>query len=1084
MINLVFGCSGSGKTEYLIEKIKTSVMQKKFSYLIVPEQQVFTAEAKLASLPAPTSLYFEVISFSRLCELVFNKYGGRTRISLSGGIRNLIMWQSIREVSPVLADYGSVSDAKLAEKMLQTYDELRANSINSEKLETALQNSDNNDLKNKIGDINLIMSEYTENLQKILGQDAVAEENKLERLCEILSKRNFFDGCNVFIDSFTDFTGIQHKIIAQIMKQADNLWISVSIPERKYHAPHTVSINENLKKLTRSAIESNQSFEDVNLGGNVRTISLQLKLLEKYLWDFSAKIEDMPDIPEEQSHDIEMVSCKNEYEETECAALKILDAFANGMKYSEMAVILRNPEDRAGIIESVFSKYNIPYFISEKTQLTSTPISRFIISSLRCISRNYRQNDVLTLLKSGLCGVDEKDADLFEDYCITWNINGNTFTSPVWSMNPSGFVNDTSDRAKNILTSANLVRRQLIEPLQTLKINFRACNGKAYDMCHALYSYLEECKIPEKLSELAQLELSVGNAKEAGEILRIYDFVLSSLSNICSVLGESKISVDDLIEALQIMLSSTEMASIPHIGEYVIIGSAATLRVEDLKMAVVMELCDGLFPSIPQNSSLICESDRDRLEELGLTFKARNSRLMSDELFYVYRAFVKPSEKLIVTSYSQSISGASRVPSTPWRRLKTIFDIKEEEFDSSAIFSLVNEKDSPSTPPVQNTQTSPAVANDNDMPNTVSDESDENDVWFETVPTEVIQTTFGNSLYLSKSKIQSFVKCPMMFWSQSVLSLRPRRIAEVSTSESGTLIHYALEHVLKEAVNEDGSLPSLDDSEILSVTNKWIDRYVTETECPRTSALMYSFSNLRNMAYLMVQNIFEEFKYSSFKIRAFEKSISDFHTSALKPLAIPLDGIDSHPTVYLGGNVDRIDTYTNEDKTFVRVIDYKTGQVSFKQENVVNGSDLQLPAYLFAVASDENKSMLCPGTTLLPGSATYLSAVESKGNISIVRSGMIYNDDNFIRASNSSSDYSFISTDADKKLNGRSGSLKGCRELLSMEEMEQMRQTLTDTVKNTGEQIYSGVVKRTPSAESCRFCPIRNSCAVACKSNF
>ncbi len=1069
MINLIFGCAGSGKTSRITQEIKNSISQKKRTYLLVPEQQVFTAESMLADLPDSAGLYFEVISFSRLCELVFGRYGGISYTSVTGGMRSLIMWKSIRELSPFMSNYSrTLPDASLASLMLATADELRANSISSTELETAIENTEHSDVKDKLSDINAVISTFYANLESSLGEGAIAAENKLERLYDCLCRHDFFGGSNVFVDSFTDFTGVQHKILEQILKQADNTFISVYSKERGYHAPHNSSITETIKKLTRSARESGRDFEDIILGGNVRTHSPQLKLLEKHLWDFTAKKSTLPEISEELSHDIEMVECENEYEETECAALKILEARKNGLKYSDIAVIMRNPEDRSGIINAVFSKYNIPYFISEKTQLTSTPAARFMLSSLRCVARNYRLNDVLTLLKTGLCGIDDKDADMFEEYCLTWNIQGKTFTSDVWNMNPSGYVADMSQRSADILDAANRVRKAIISPLEELKIKMKAAGGNATELCRALYSYMEYHGLSERLCNLAELELELGNVKDAGEILRVYDILVSTLSQICFALGDDKLTSDELMTAIEIMLAGTEIASVPSMSECVTIGSAATLRVEGVKLGIIMGLCEGIFPSIPKDAGLLCESDKEILSEVGINFKARRERLMSDELFYVYRAMTTPSEKLIVTTYSSSISGGSVSPSTAWRRLITLFDPPVEHFNGKAVKALSERQ-------IKLSEISELEQHAKEYFGTESSLED-------TIPTETLHSILGDSLYLSKTKIQNFVKCPMLYWSKHMLELRPREIAAVSAAESGTLIHYVLENLFREIRLCDGSLPSQTSSQILELTDKWVEKYIELTNCPRTPAIMFAFSKLRNMAYLMANNISEEFSMSDFRMFSFEQNISKYGARSLRPFEITLSSVEGAPTVYLGGNADRVDTFTKDGITYVRVIDYKTGSVSFKEENVVSGADIQLPAYLFAIASEQNKSAFGNSEIVLPGASLYVSAVESAGDISIARSGMIYNGEDFILASNKNLNYDYISTAAANA--AQKDKLDSCSELYSDTKMSEMKELLTQTVENTANQIFSGVATRTPSAESCKYCPVRQSCPVAVKSKF
>ena len=108
MMNFILGRSGSGKTAYIIEEIRKTVASGKRCLLLVPEQQTFISESMLADLPASSALCFEVVTFSRLCSKVFAEYGGLIDSSASGGERDLVMWQSIREISTQLLEYGKV----------------------------------------------------------------------------------------------------------------------------------------------------------------------------------------------------------------------------------------------------------------------------------------------------------------------------------------------------------------------------------------------------------------------------------------------------------------------------------------------------------------------------------------------------------------------------------------------------------------------------------------------------------------------------------------------------------------------------------------------------------------------------------------------------------------------------------------------------------------------------------------------------------------------------------------------------------------------------------------------------------------
>jgi ATP-dependent helicase/DNAse subunit B len=171
-----------------------------------------------------------------------------------------------------------------------------------------------------------------------------------------------------------------------------------------------------------------------------------------------------------------------------------------------MAVIARNPEDRRGMIEVVFDAAGIPYFFSEKTDLSATAPARLVLSALRCVQRNYCREDVINLIKTGLCGLDIRKANLFEDYCKTWNINGKLYTqSEPWSMNADGYTTDKSDRGKDILKAANDVKKQLIPPLLALENELKAA---------ALAAKCEPSQLVRKIEQL-QEEIKTLNAENS-----------------------------------------------------------------------------------------------------------------------------------------------------------------------------------------------------------------------------------------------------------------------------------------------------------------------------------------------------------------------------------------------------------------------------------------------------------------------------------------------------------------------------------------------------------------------------------------
>lgn len=1090
MLKLILGGPGSGKTKKIIDMIRESVKSGNKTYLLVPEQQAFISESMLADLPPSSALCFEVVSFSRLCEIAFTQYGGLTNQPASSGMRNLIMWQSLRQISPHLTEYGKIKpDKALTSLMLSMVTELRVNSITPEKIEEAAEKCSDPTLSAKLKDITAVYANFERLLSERMGEQAILAENKLSRLISLLEeKQNCFENIHLYVDSFFSFTAEEMKILELLMDRAGLFCISLCT-ESKLRRLHTESVCETLRRIIDFARRHEIETEEIILKENLRSSNAEIYEIGKNLWNFSLDKSSLPQISQEERGHVQLAECVNEYEEAYYAALNILKAKQDGVKFSEMAVIMHDCESRKGIIDAVFTDAGIPYFYSQRTSLASTPLARLVLSALRCVAFNFRSDDVMTLLKTGLCGIDEGEADMFEDYCYTWGIEGSGFTdAPTpWSMNANGYTTQKSDRGDSIRKAANSVKLKLIPPLMRLKGEYSAAKN-ALEACRALCNYLESISLSQNLSSLASFALSIGDTREAGELLRVFDHLMTSITDIATVMAEDKLSAEELAYALEILLTNTDMGSVPTVGDYVTVGSASTLRVENIKLAVLLGLCEGEFPGNYSDSGLLSEGDKSRLEELSISLDSRESRIVSDELFHALRAMCIPSEKLILCTCTSRIGGGALTPSSAWNRVRYVLDyITPEKFRLSRVRSISavhGENIADGGDIVGDTDTVVAATEDNTDQAVVADStenfteklSEADKESFVNIDPLYVRMLFGDTLRLTKSRISSFVECPYKYWCDYVLKLRVREIAKVSYADSGTIIHFVLEKFLAKIRESDGGLRDVSDDEIVSSVNDIMNEYIGGINCNRTSTLMYSFSRVRDLALIMVKSVLDEFKQSSFKIVAFEKDISDRGGDSLHPMEIKVGEGDNTPIVSLGGVVDRIDRYDGEDGRFLRVVDYKTGSHRFDVSKVANGADLQLPAYLFTAALDENKSFFGEADPLFPASAVFLSAEEKGGRISPVRSGFVLAEENFLHAVNHNNEKKMMAGAYIKK----DGTITG-DSALSRDGIIQMRDTLRSTIAKTAENMYSGKAPRTPSKDSCAFCPMKASCPVAHK---
>ena len=1020
MLKLICGPSGAGKTAALTACIREDIQRKKRCFLLVPEQQAYISERDLpALLPQNAGLYFEIANFSGLAEDVFREYGGVTQGSVNGGVRALLMWDTLRTLSPLLRQYGKSTrgDTALSSLMMQTISELHASGIDSDMLEEAAKKLEKDSpLQKKLTDLALIDAAYHARLVDCFGDDP---GEKLLRMAQKLKEHRYFEGCNLYIDSFTSFTVPEYAVLREILKQADTVTVTLCADGFSSKLPHFQSVAETARRLTKLASEASTSVQRQTLTADSSEKPLELRVLERDLWRFDLKKQDRQAIPEGIPDAVRLTVCTNLYEEAEAAALQILELVQGGMQYGDIAVVVRDTEVYRGVLDAALERYGIPCFLSERTDLSSKPLARLILSALRAVSRGYHARDIMTLIKTGLAGVNARDASLFEEYCETWHLSGSRFRDEAWSMNPDGLTPQPSPRAKIILETANRVRKIVMEPLERLAADLRASH-RVPDVCRALYDYLTALGIAETLADRAKQELAANQRREAGETVRLYRFVTEMFTTLCRLLPDAEVTVDEFVSALSLLLSATDMGSVPNVHDCVIIGSAATLRVENIRASLLLGLCEGEFPRAITDDGILSETDKVTLEGVGIRLDSRESVRNSEELLYVYRAMTKPREKLMLSTAAAQPDGSARTPSLAFTRTAYLLDRKAERFDADAVRAALSASAiRPEDPPL-------------------------------CVPPVTDAVTLG----LSQTKIQTFVLCPYHYYSTYQLKLREKKDATPSYADDGTFLHYVFEKFLRASLNGDGTLTLPPASDMERIADEIIEDYLAQVcSIPpdrMDRRLLHLFSRLRKLALLMLSDIVAELRVSAFVPHAFEQVIGLPGENGLPPVELTLQ---NGSRIRLNGMVDRIDLLERNGKLFVRVVDYKSGEHKFKLEDVRTGLDIQLVLYLYAVLASKPQEYL-------PGGAQYLYATAEKGRIDIRRSGFLLSDDEIRQAADNSEGSAFT-----KKLIPQ-----------STEEIRELTEQMKETVSRIASRILAGEAEKTPSKEACGFCPIRSHC--------
>ncbi|MBQ8759051.1 MAG: hypothetical protein IJZ20_05085, partial [Clostridia bacterium] len=470
MFYRIFGKNGHGKTEYVYNRLSECVKERRKAFLVVPEQSaVMTEKQIIKRLGGKSNLYVEVINFKRLCNRVFRELGSLTSTHLDEGAKKMLMLMTLEEISPYLREYGkSAESAEFAAKAISFVNEMKNCRVSAAKLENVADklsaDASSGAVSAKLFDLALISEAYNQKLLEIPGVCG----DIYEKLCEKLRENSFFEGCDVFFDSFYGFTQREYEIISLVAEQADNTYVTFSCDMNSDD-----DMFERSKKASavclKIAEQTGCNVSDVELCENFRhKENSDLFLFSK---SFGSKSLTAGKADNTSDGSIRLVLCRNIYDEAKFAASRVLELVRGGAAFSDIAVCAKNTSDYIGVIDTFFEKANIPLGTDIPETLAQSALFELVNSALEA-SATFSSRFVIRYVKTGICGLSELEADLFETYVRAWDISPSLMRQDEdWTMNPDGYVDSEPD--EYTLYVVNRARKKMQTCLLSLAENVK-----------------------------------------------------------------------------------------------------------------------------------------------------------------------------------------------------------------------------------------------------------------------------------------------------------------------------------------------------------------------------------------------------------------------------------------------------------------------------------------------------------------------------------------------------------------------------------------------------------------------------------
>lgn len=905
-------------------------------YIVVPKQlTLLTERTLLGGLKLRGSFRMRVLSPSRLCTQIFDGAGLPDGARVDERGRVMLVRRAIRACESLTIYKNADRRRGFSEKCARQIEVFMQGGVNADVLRSCASES-TGAMRLKLNDLAQILEKYNE---MTFGKYQDGESELIEAGLRV-GKAEFVRNARFFFYGFDIMPPTLDRLIAGVSANAlsAELYFPLSADTGARDADCYRPLEKALARLKEACDEVGCEVRKIALNGaDERGEDIAFLARELYAYP--------PESFERAPKNLCLRFARDPREECLFAAATARKAAMQGVRYAEMQLVCADLESYRPFLLEAFRIYDVPLFLENSRPVSRTGTAECLLTALRMIDKNCRNEDVFTLMRTGFTDLKADQADRLANYAVRKGVDGGRWLRP--------FTRGTDAE----IIEMEPLRKALIAPVISLREKLRAAEDLKAQLA-ALFGYLEEINAFERSREM-QAELSQAGMREAaGSLSQAWNRIVGALDQMAELMGEKKLSVRELSQTLSEALDAAIIKPLPQSGDAVYAQSLARALMQPAELLMVLGMSDR---SAGAEEGLLTNAQKKLLSESAKVYLGPDERDAARlRRFYLKATLGMARGKICFSCALGGVDGTAQRPGLELELIRDIFpnmpvqggvsgDGEIERLlacapkaaASCAAKGISDEREGKRAASSNRAAVAALRAASRRMPDVRDRLHRLSELVYaqnrDGLDIASARGVFGKLSAQSITRLERFAACPFSYYVN--YGLRPERIEpfEMDNRQAGVFLHDAVSIFLNEC---GGTLNDMAASQarerMLLIANRLLEGRKIGTPMEDSACARTEGEALRETACRCAEILAEHMHGSRFYAKQVEKSFG--REDGANRLCVG--------DTVLEGRIDRLDCW--DEGNSLRVIDFKLGGKALNLAGAYYGLQLQLPIYLGA----------------------------------------------------------------------------------------------------------------------------------------